>query len=137
MAAMGSLLSRLNALQDRAIMAAHGGILIVIHFRINDLVKAQSGIMCLDLCQGVLRLPDFAEFEMADDKTNERPPRYARHFRVAGRCLAISSSRRQDDAAKVVIPSHSVWVAALGFVYFNKPLLRPVRVIEENSGYSE
>ena len=39
MAAMGSLLSRLNALQDRAIMAAHGGILIVIHFRIKGAVR--------------------------------------------------------------------------------------------------
>ena len=29
-----------NALQDRAVTAAHGGILIEIHFRINDLVKA-------------------------------------------------------------------------------------------------
>ena len=89
--------------------------------------------MCLDLCQDVLRLLDFAEFGMADDKSNERPPRYGRHFRVAGRCLAISSSRGQYDAAKVFIPSHSVWVAALGFGYFNNRLIRPVRVLRKSA----
>src|SRR5687768_6307551 len=93
--------------------------------------------MCLDFCQDVLRLLDFAEFGMADDKTNERPPRYGRHFRVAGCCLAISSGSGQYDAAKVFIPSHSVWVAALGLVYFSKRLIRPVRVIEEKGTDTE
>ena len=87
--------------------------------------------MCLELCQGVLRLLDFAKFGMADGKTNERPRWNSCHFRVAGCCLAISSSGRQYDAAKILIPSHSERVAALGFVYFNKRLIRPVRVIEE------
>ena len=127
----GSLPFLVNALQDRAVTAAYCGILIVVHFRLYDLVKASSGIMCLDPCEGVLRLFDFAEFGMADDKTNERPPWHRCHFRVAGCCLAISSSRGQYDAAKVFIPPHSVWVAVLGFGYFTKRFIRPVRVIEE------
>ena len=64
---------------------------------------------------------------------NERPRWYSCHFRVAGCCLAISSGRRQYDATKVLIPSHGERVTALGFVYFTKRLVRPVRVIEQKS----
>ena len=38
--AVESLSLPFNALQDRAIAAAHGGVFIVVHFRVNDLVKA-------------------------------------------------------------------------------------------------
>ncbi|MGO4843497.1 hypothetical protein AB4144_65595, partial [Rhizobiaceae sp. 2RAB30] len=51
--------------------------------------------------------------------------------------LAISPSRGQYDAAKVVIPPHGVWVAALGFGYFTKRFLRPVSVIEEKGTDTE
>ena len=131
--ANASLAFLVDALQDFAIAAAHGGILIEIQFLINDLVEAQFGIMRLYFRQDVLRLLDVAKFEMADDKSDERPPRHSRHFRVAGNRLSISSSRSQYDAAKVFIPPYRIWVATLGFDYFTKPFLRPIGVAEEKS----
>ncbi|BCG84614.1 hypothetical protein MesoLj113c_07240 [Mesorhizobium sp. 113-3-9] len=40
LARLRSLFFPVNALQDRAVTVAHGGIPVEIHFRINDLVKA-------------------------------------------------------------------------------------------------